>query len=205
MVFLFIVILAAALSGGFVIAVFRQLRGTAISRALDKAERHLIALEAEAAQKMLRAEPAMERIMPILPAPQPKLGERGATPVHYRAFSVVQHRLGRLHHGALKDFRETTKTIKLHDVEGVRDEALAILTTFVSLVDAYAPLWDAANPGEEIEALEADFMTKLADLHSCLKTTLATVHSTDAFETVGRYIETRYAQTPPTYGLTTVS
>lgn len=205
MVFLFIVILAAALSGGFVTAVLRQLRGTAMSRALDKAESHLIALEADAARKLHKAEPALERPMPLLPATKPKLGERGATPMHYRAFSVVQHRLSRLHHGALKAFRETTKTIKLHDVEGVRDEALAILTTFVALVDAYAPLWDAANPGEEIEALEADFMTKLADLHSSLKTTLTKVQSTDAFETVGRYIETRYAKTEPMYGLTAIS
>lgn len=205
MVSLLIVILSIVVSGAFVKAVFRHLGGTTVSRALDKAERHLLALEAEAAQKLVKAEPAMPRVMPLLPARKPRLGDRGATPTHYRAFSVVQHRLGRANLAILNRFRETMKTVKLNDSEVVRNEALAILTTFVALVDSYVPLWDAAEPGQAIETLEADFMVKLQDLHASLKATLIEIPSTDAFETVGRYIETRYAKTAPTYGLASIA
>ena len=129
------------------------------------------------------------------PAPRPlALGARGATPVHYRAFSLLRPRLdsdrGR---EVLIRFRERAKTIKLQDEEPVRYEALRLLDRFVQIADEFTPLFDRGE-ADARTALEDRLSDSMEILDGALEDILQGAEVTSArFDQLTRFVEIRYA------------
>lgn len=138
--------------------------------------------------------PAPAPIPIAAPVPQ-TLGARGATPTHYRAFSLLQTRVAGVQaSAALFAFRERVKTIKLEDSEVVRNEALQLMDHFVQLIERYVPLHDASE-GKERAAFQTKLVASLKRLDEALALILSRSElSTDGFETATRFIELRYAE-----------
>ena len=144
----------------------------------------------------------------------------GATPIHYRAFSLLQPRITNDErsigaHKAIVSFREHAKAIRQLNDQQVNDAACAVLDTFVELVDAFTPLWDAAGKAEELlvfeigegarVALHADILETVARLDAELSRVLSgETQSRERFDTVQRYVEIRYGDEPKDYGLSSL-
>lgn len=145
----------------------------------------------------------------------------GATPTHYRAFSLLQPRIkpDRRMPGAQKaivSFREHAKEIRQLKTRQVNDAACAVLDTFVQLVDAFIPLWDAAGKAEDLlvseigEGARVELHAEMLETVARLDAELARVLSGESlsrehFDTVQRYVEIRYGEDAKEgYGLSPV-
>jgi hypothetical protein len=153
---------------------------------------------------------------PVIPAPR----AIGASPTHYRAFSLLQPRIisdDRFGgpHKAIAAFRERAKSIKLLKDQQINDAACAVLDTFVELVDAFTPLWDAAGKDDEMRlfqigtgarmGLRSDMLETVGKLDAELARVLSgETRSRDRFETVQRFVEIRYGDAKDDYGLAPV-
>jgi len=145
----------------------------------------------------------MLRSADVRPVPT-TLGSRGATPLHYRAFSLLRPRLTSL---ALREklvcFRARTKTIKLYDAEPVRDEALRLLDRFVQIADEFAPLFDRAD-ADGRNALQLRLSSSIDILDGALQDILqGNEVSSVRFDELTRFVELRYAPAE-TYGLASI-
>lgn len=161
-----------------------------------------------------------------LPAPVPARAI-GASPTHYRAFSLLQPRIrsavrsgsGREYmqdgHTTITAFRVRTKAIKDVTDQAVNDAACVVLDTFVKLVDAFVPLWTSAGDTEGLLVgeigtgarvpLKEDLLETVERLDAELTRILTPGEvSRDRFETVQRFVETRYAAETDDYRLTPV-
>lgn len=174
--------------------------------------------------------PAVEASLPVVVEPVYEPFEEepvyvadmiGATDTHYRAFSLLQPRVtsddsSMSLHKSIVAFRDRTKTIRqLRDRE-VNDSACAVLNTFVALVDAFTPLWDAAGKAEDLRihqigtGARVDLRDDILGIVAKLDAELARVLSgesaaRDRFETVQRFVDLRYgASSKSDYGLTSV-
>ena len=130
--------------------------------------------------------------------PKPTLGDRGATPKHYRAFSLLQTRTNSTRvDDALYSFRLNAKRIKLEEDDAIRAEALRLMDSFVLLAEEFVPLSDNLA-GAELRTLNEDMRTAVLRLDASLDAILdGAERSTDGFRTAVRYIETRYADEAP--------
>lgn len=178
-----------------------------------RAEQPLLSAPAEPLGEPVAAPVAHE------PAPEPAheptrskaLGARGATPIHYRAFSVLGVRLkDQASADALAAFRTRVKTIKLQDSQIVRDQALALLDHFASLADQYAPLHDDVETDEAIRMRRrATMFAAVVKLDAALADILASADRSDLeFESAVRFIDLRYETAASAdaadYGLTSI-
>ena len=145
--------------------------------------------QAKAEQEVKSEEPRRTKIT---------LGARGATPAHYRAFSLLQTRTnGARFDQALFSFRENAKRIKFEDDETIRAEALRLMDSFVLLADEFAPLSDNLA-GAELKAVNDAMRDTVLRLDASLDGILdGSTRSTDGFRTALRFIETRYADEAP--------
>lgn len=155
------------------------------------------------------SEPAVEPVVQPEPAPPATLGSRGATPTHYRAFSLLAVRMTDAASGkALYEFRQRAKTIKLEDSQVVRDQALALLDHFALIADRYAPLHDADDDAMRARrsATMFDAIVKLDDALAAIMAS-ARINS-DGFDSAVRFIDIRYdtvaGENAVGYGLTSV-
>lgn len=152
-------------------------------------------------QPVAGIETDVERPVPVLAVATPakaKLGDRGATPAHYRAFSLLQTRTdGARFSEALYSFRLNAKRIKLEEDETIRAEALRLMDSFVLLADEFAPLSDNLA-GAELKAVNDAMRDTVLRLDASLDAILdGSTRSTDGFRTAVRFIETRYADEEP--------
>jgi hypothetical protein len=171
----------------------------------------------QAAQPLLSvpSEPAADpaaRPDPVVepdPTPPATLGSRGATPTHYRAFSVLAVRMTDVASSkALVAFRERAKTIKLEDSQVVRDQALALLDHFALIADRYAPLHDADDDATRTRR-SATMLAAIGKLDDALAAIMASAQiNADGFESAVRFIDIRYdtaaGDNAVGYGLTSV-
>lgn len=140
------------------------------------------------------------------PAP-PKVGTgaAGATPVHYRAFSLLSVRTAgdTRFEKHLADFRKTAKTIRDERDPVARDAALKVLDHLVGVAQAYADVWHDTPEGRRAQ-LRNKLKPTLLQLHQALKDALATSNS-DVANTLAveqRFVEIRYGEDTLDYGLT---
>lgn len=182
---------------------------------IQRAIAAVVAMFRRAAEPQPVPAPVIEA--PAAPVPAPRMA---ATPTHYRAFSLLQPRITDddadgwdvRAHKSIVAFRDRAKAIKdLKDPE-IAAAACAVLDTFVEAVDAFIPLWDAAGKSEGLIVFEigeggrvrlhAEILETVAMLDAELARTLSGQSvSRDRFDTVQRYVETRYGGPTETYGL----
>lgn len=155
------------------------------------------------------SEPIVEPVAEHGPTPPATPGARGATPIHYRAFSVLSVRMtDPASHKALVDFRQRVKTIKLEDSQVVRDQALALLDHFALIADRYAPLHDA-DDGATRARRSATMLAAIGKLDGALAAIMASAQvDADGFDSAVRFIDIRYdtsaGENAVGYGLTSV-
>lgn len=133
----------------------------------------------------------------------------GATPTHYRAFTLLQARLQKNDtffdsaHPDIVAFRERTKKVKEQDDRLVLAAAHRLLDNFVDLVEAFVPAWNAADDNGELELYEIGKGDRSRLRDSMLRTVrlldaklaeiLASSPATsDRFDVMQRYFEIRY-------------
>jgi hypothetical protein len=137
------------------------------------------------------------------------IGERGATPRHYRAFSLLAVRCEDV---AMRDamvaFRNRAKLIKLEDDEQVRNEALRVMDHFAFVMDRYAPLHDDTSGDVRVDKAAKMLVTmrRMDDALDAILSSSST--SADGFESAVRFIEIAYdpaAAIAEDYGLTSIA
>lgn len=142
---------------------------------------------------------------PAQPAP-PRVGTgaAGATPAHYRAFSLLSVRTAGdpRFEKHLAAFRTTAKTIRDERDPVARDAALKVLDHFVGVAQAYADAWDD-TPEVRRAQLRNKLKPTLLQLHQALKDALAASNSdvAKALAVEQRFVEIRYGEDAPNYGL----
>jgi len=141
---------------------------------------------------------------------EPKLGERGATPLHYRAFSVLAVRCEDV---AMREtmvaFRNRAKTIKLQDDPFVRTEALRVMDHFAYVVDRYAAIHDDTSGSTRKDKADRMLVT-MRRMDDALEAIMSSATlSADGFDSALRFVETAYdpaaAAAVADYGLTSIA
>jgi len=138
----------------------------------------------------------------------------GATPMHYRAFTLLQARLKATAgysaaHPDIVTFRERTKKVKEQADHAVLAGAHRLLDNFVQLVDAFVPVWNAADDDGTLELnetgqgdrarLSEDMLRTVRLLDAELAVILASNPVTsDRFDVMQRYFEARYQRADET-------
>lgn len=133
----------------------------------------------------------------------------GATPIHYRAFNLLQARLQEndtFFDGAHPDivaFRERTKKVKEQTDQLVLGAAHRLLDNYVDLVEAFVPAWNSADDNGELELYEIGKGDRSRLRDSMLRTVrlldaelaeilAASPATSDQFDVMQRYYEIRY-------------
>jgi hypothetical protein len=155
----------------------------------------------------------LDRMRRTTPALAGSLG--GATPMHYRAFTLLQARLQKndtFFDGAHPDivtFRERTKKVKEQTDHAVLAGAHRLLDNFAQLVDAFVPVWNTADNDGMLELYEIgqgdrarlreDMLRTVRLLDAELAVILASNPVTsDRFDVMQRYFEARYQRADDT-------
>lgn len=166
-------------------------------------------------------QPKATMTAPAVPQISAQVHKIGATPAHYRAFSLIQPRIINYidheqdSHPALAAFRNKAKEIRTLNNEQISDAACGVLDTFVALVDAFVSLWDAVGKTENLRIFEvgqgarvqlrADMLATIAKLDAELQEILSSeTVSHDKFNAVQRFVDMRYGQSKDSYGLNSI-